>query len=137
MAKVKLTGKVAVITGSSRGIGKAIAIDLAKQGVSIVLNGRNQERLDEISKRHIGVKNLITLGVDSRNLILLPDATYAQMKQAIVRVQNLSYVEGGKAEIIFYYSGHGLPDETTKEGYLMPVDVSGNNVSFSNMFLHI
>ena len=47
MAKVKLTGKVAVITGSSRGIGKAIAIDLAKQGVSIVLNGRNQERLDE------------------------------------------------------------------------------------------
>lgn len=26
----------------------------------------NQERLDEISKRHIGVKNLITLGVDSR-----------------------------------------------------------------------
>ncbi|MBK8925411.1 MAG: SDR family oxidoreductase [Crocinitomicaceae bacterium] len=42
-----MNGKVAVITGSSRGIGKAIAIDLAKQGAYIVLNGRNQQRLDE------------------------------------------------------------------------------------------
>lgn len=40
-------GKVAVITGSSRGIGKAIAIHLAKNGASIVLNGRNQERLNQ------------------------------------------------------------------------------------------
>lgn len=43
----KHQGKVAVITGSSRGIGKAIAISLAKEGVSIVLNGRNAERLAE------------------------------------------------------------------------------------------
>ena len=35
------TGKVAIITGSSRGIGKAVAIALAKEGASIVLNGRN------------------------------------------------------------------------------------------------
>ena len=38
-------GKVAVITGSSRGIGKAIALQLARQGASIVLNGRNPEHL--------------------------------------------------------------------------------------------
>ena len=70
-----------------------------------------------------------TLGVDSRHLKLLTNATYGQMKQAIAWVQNLSDIEGGNAEIIFYYSGHGLPNEVTKEGYLMPVDVSGNNVS--------
>lgn len=70
-----------------------------------------------------------TLGVDSRHLKLLTNATYGQMSQAIAWVQNLSKVEGGKAEIIFYYSGHGLPNEVTKEGYLMPVDISGNNVS--------
>lgn len=39
--------KVAVITGSSRGIGKAIAIELASKGYSIVLNGRCEERLSE------------------------------------------------------------------------------------------
>lgn len=46
----RFNGKVAVITGSSRGIGKAIAIALAKQGAMIVLNGRNQERLDSAQK---------------------------------------------------------------------------------------
>ena len=70
-----------------------------------------------------------TLGVDSRHLKLLSNATYGQMSQAISWIQNLSKIEGGNAEIIFYYSGHGLPDEVTKEGYLMPVDISGNNVS--------
>ena len=47
-------GKVAIITGSSRGIGKAIAIELAKNGAFIVLNGRNSSRLqsafEEVSK---------------------------------------------------------------------------------------
>lgn len=41
------TGKVAIITGSSRGIGKAIAIEFAKNGASIVLNGRDPERLKD------------------------------------------------------------------------------------------
>jgi NAD(P)-dependent dehydrogenase (short-subunit alcohol dehydrogenase family) len=39
--------KVAVITGSSRGIGKAIAMALAHEGAFIVLNGRNMDRLQE------------------------------------------------------------------------------------------
>jgi short-subunit dehydrogenase len=42
-----LATKVAVITGSSRGIGKAIAFELASKGASIVLNGRNLGRLNE------------------------------------------------------------------------------------------
>lgn len=46
----KLSGKVAIITGSSRGIGKGIALALAKDGVAIVLNGRSQERLDDAQK---------------------------------------------------------------------------------------
>ena len=37
--------KVAIITGSSRGIGKAIALELAAEGYTIVLNGRSEERL--------------------------------------------------------------------------------------------
>jgi NAD(P)-dependent dehydrogenase (short-subunit alcohol dehydrogenase family) len=37
--------KVAIITGSSRGIGKAIALELAAEGYTIVLNSRSEERL--------------------------------------------------------------------------------------------
>lgn len=50
MGKQKLSGKVAVISGSSRGIGKAIAFKLAKHGAYIVLNGRNRSRLEETEK---------------------------------------------------------------------------------------
>jgi short-subunit dehydrogenase len=46
----KHEGKVAIITGSSRGIGKAIAIQLAQQGASIVLNGRDAQRLDQTAE---------------------------------------------------------------------------------------
>ena len=69
-----------------------------------------------------------TLGIPSEQIKLLVNATYGQIKQSISWLKNLAKIEGGRANIIFYYSGHGLPDEVTKEGYLMPVDISGTNV---------
>ena len=40
-----LTGRVALVTGSSRGIGNALARALADAGATVVLNGVNAERL--------------------------------------------------------------------------------------------
>lgn len=45
MATKIFQNKVAIITGSSKGIGKATAIELVKNGASVVLNGRNKESL--------------------------------------------------------------------------------------------
>jgi len=42
-----LRGKNAIITGASKGIGKAVAFALANQGVNIVLAARTQSTLDE------------------------------------------------------------------------------------------
>jgi 3-oxoacyl-[acyl-carrier protein] reductase len=49
--------KVAVVTGSSKGIGKAIALEFAKEGYKIVLNARDENELSEAVnnvKRTIG-----------------------------------------------------------------------------------
>lgn len=45
-----LTGKVAVVTGASRGLGRAMAEALAKAGARVALVGRDVEKLDEAAK---------------------------------------------------------------------------------------
>jgi NAD(P)-dependent dehydrogenase (short-subunit alcohol dehydrogenase family) len=48
---LKLTGKTALVTGSTAGIGLAIAERLAAEGVEVVIAGRSQEKLDAAAER--------------------------------------------------------------------------------------
>ena len=70
MSQFDLSGKVAVITGSSRGIGKAIALALAEQGARVVISSRNQEACDqvatEINSRHPGAAVAIAASISSK-----------------------------------------------------------------------
>jgi uncharacterized caspase-like protein len=70
-----------------------------------------------------------TLGADESKVDLRINATLTQMKQGLSKLMKLAEISDGQAEIYFYYSGHGLPDENTKDGYLIPVDVSGAEVT--------
>ncbi len=53
---LQLNGKTAVVTGSTAGIGLAIASLLAREGASVVVNGRTQDRVDEAVERIGGEK---------------------------------------------------------------------------------
>lgn len=64
------------------------------------------------------------LGVPEQNIILLTNATYAQMNQNITKITRMSKASPGKMEIFVYYAGHGQIDGDSKETYLIPVDVS-------------
>lgn len=70
-----------------------------------------------------------TLGIPEKNVIFLLDATTGQMNQGISKINLIIKNTQGKSEIFVYYAGHGLPDEQTKEAYIMPVDVSGKNAN--------
>lgn len=49
MSLFDLTGKVAIITGSSRGIGRSIAEQMAVQGAKVVISSRKQEACEEVA----------------------------------------------------------------------------------------
>lgn len=67
------------------------------------------------------------LGIPEINTVFLLDATSAKMNQAIAKMNLIIKNTEGKAEVFVYFAGHGLPDENTKDAYLIPVDVSGKN----------
>lgn len=69
-----------------------------------------------------------TLGVDEMNSYLLQDATTGEIYQKIDLISKLASKSGDQAEIIFYFAGHGLPDEQVRSPYLIPVDVTGTNL---------
>lgn len=48
MMDMGLKNKTALVTGSTKGIGKAIAIELAKEGVNVLINGRNDDEVERI-----------------------------------------------------------------------------------------
>jgi NAD(P)-dependent dehydrogenase (short-subunit alcohol dehydrogenase family) len=54
---LQLKGKTAVVTGSTAGIGLAIASLLAQEGATVIVNGRTQQRVDEAIKRIGGSGN--------------------------------------------------------------------------------
>ncbi len=64
---LQLTGKMALVTGSTAGIGYAIAEGLAREGASVIVNGRTQERVSAaVAKLRSSVPNghLLELAAD-------------------------------------------------------------------------
>jgi hypothetical protein len=72
-----------------------------------------------------------TLGIKESNVIFLLDAKAVEMHRGINQLNNLMKATRGNGEAIVFFAGHGFPDEKTKEGHLIPVDVSGNDLEFA------
>jgi NAD(P)-dependent dehydrogenase (short-subunit alcohol dehydrogenase family) len=94
MSQFDLTGKVAIITGSSRGIGKASAYELAEHGAKVVISSRKQEACDAVATElnaRFGKGTAIAVAAnisDKAGLQHLVDATRTAFGQIDVLVCN-------------------------------------------------
>ena len=70
----------------------------------------------------------MTLGIPSRNIHFVSNATLNNIHGEVNWLENVLRSYEGQAKAIFYYAGHGIPDESSKDSYLLPVDGIGSNV---------
>ena len=85
MSLFDLTGKVALITGSSRGIGRAIAEELAAHGAKVVISSRKQDVCDEVAatiEAEYGAGSAIAIAASISDKAQLEDL-FARTKQEL------------------------------------------------------
>lgn len=70
-----------------------------------------------------------TLGIPDKNVRMVADASYLDMKAEVDWIAKVAESYKGDARLLFYYAGHGIPDESSKDAYLLPVDGMGSNPS--------
>jgi len=71
---------------------------------------------------------LQTLGLPEKNVHYIADATLNEIRKEMNWLSNVSEAFDGEANIVFYYAGHGIPDEKSKSAYLLPVDGYGSDI---------
>jgi NAD(P)-dependent dehydrogenase (short-subunit alcohol dehydrogenase family) len=91
---VLLKGKVALVTGASRGIGRAIALEMAKSGADVVIASRKLADLEKVADeiRALGSKSL-------------PVAAHIGRMEEITNLVNQARAEFGKIDILVNNAG--------------------------------
>ena len=68
------------------------------------------------------------LGVPENNFFIRQDATSGELLSAINWIKDVSKSFEGNVNVIFYYAGHGVPNDLGSDAYLLPVDGDSRTV---------
>jgi len=101
MIFMRLTGKVAIITGGGSGIGKAIARAFVREGAKVVIAGRDTRKLDRAVAEIVGECLAVSADVSSTNDVQkLVSAAMETFKRIDILVNNAAMLLPGTAESI-------------------------------------
>ena len=98
MSTLRFSGKTAIVTGSSRGIGRAIALAFATEGAKVAVNGRNQEDTKMVAEliRSRGGEAVAIVGDVTR-------------EEEVTRLVNETLGTFGTVDILVNNAGGGSP----------------------------
>ncbi|CAI5451309.1 unnamed protein product [Caenorhabditis angaria] len=110
----RFSNKVAIITGSSNGIGRSTAILLAKDGAKVTITGRNAERLEQT------LKLILAEGVPEENVnSVVGDVTTVTAQDELI---DSTIKKFGKIDILVNNAGSAVPDATGAQGLAQDID---------------
>ena len=115
-----LDGKTAVVTGGGRGIGRAIALEMARQGADIVVSSRTQAQLDSV------VAEVEAIG--TRGLAVIADALDREQSKDPVR---RALAEFGSCDILVNNVGGGAPLRGSQDPFTHDDDVFEANLALN------
>ncbi|CAI5451138.1 unnamed protein product [Caenorhabditis angaria] len=123
MTAKRFENKVAIITGSSNGIGRATALLFAEEGAQVTITGRNSERLEETRKL------LIENGVPSENInSVIGDITESEVQEKLISSTINSF---GKIDILVNNAGALIPDKLGNVGIFQNVQILDDNFNLN------
>lgn len=94
------------------------AIIIANENYHFVSNVPYASKDGEVFEKYL----TRTVGLPKDHVKIYKNATFGNMAAALKHVENLSEAFGNDLNLIFYYAGHGMPNEKTKNPMLIPVD---------------
>src|SRR5690242_1062429 len=98
---MRLSGKVAIITGGGSGIGKAIAMAFVREGAKVMITGRDSKKLDRAAAEIGGECLVVSADVSSANDVQkLVSAAMETFKRIDILVNNAAMLLPGTAESI-------------------------------------
>lgn len=107
----------------------------SKNTFALVIANSNYDHASKVENAHNDGKIMTeyltkTLGIPESNLMTCYDATYGKIVNSISFLKDISKAYGkDNFNVVFYYVGHGFPDETEFNSYLLPVDANPQNTS--------
>ena len=65
------------------------------------------------------------LGIPETNIRTYYNSTYGDIVAAMEDIEEIASAYNGDLNVIFYYAGHGVPDESNRRAFLLPIDATG------------
>jgi hypothetical protein len=122
-------------------IGKSdVDINIPSNGIkndktfAVIISNENYQRESQVEFANNDGKTFKeycskALGLPENNIHYIADATLNNIRAEINWISGVAQAYNGEANIIFYYAGHGIPDESSKTAYLLPIDGYGSDVT--------
>jgi len=106
---------------------KTLALIIANEDYQYVASVEFAKNDGEVFRKYC----IQTLGISEKNIKFITNATQRNIRREVQLTCQIAETYNGEASIIFYYAGHGVPDQKSETAYLLPVDGESNDLEAS------